>query len=404
MRNAFFFTCALTVSSVGYPGDFAGNGADNVPEHGGAAWFLGASPVRYCFEVSKDFGLGDAEVAPILDQVISQWRDYIAQKRINDPEATGERYNVADGPTPALLPALKARIFFNVQAMKRCDGTEDLKFYFGTTDATVRRHIKGFFKPTAFAQQTHWDSKKGWSKGFVWIASPKTRFPDSKFGPGGLDWTRPFVLQGILLHEMGHILGCSHVARTIMDESMGELVRYEWKDQPEKAKALFTRIDQGREVYVCKVCDFKYSGNAPGYRNGNTAAFKALTGKEPRGRVDLMIENKVTLPHKNSVVLTVSDSTGAYALPVDVPSFFWGVSFDETHRVFKKSMGPKGFDYAVSLTSGGVVSFGQIRLPGGKNQSVVVSRNNDYNAVEVTFSSGADRQTVFGSGIEYSGP
>jgi len=90
------------------------------------------------------------------------------------------------------------------QIVARCDGSEDLKFYFGKSSPEVEEAKKAYENPLmAMAHQTQIDRKTAWSKGFIWLApqgSIQTEWPAS---PGEFpDWKKDYQLYAILLHEI----------------------------------------------------------------------------------------------------------------------------------------------------------------------------------------------------------
>ncbi len=180
-----------------------GNGVDNVPAINHSAWFhvpKGTQKmITYCKIIGEDFGLAENDLDSAIQWAFLTWENY----------ANGDQIG----------SWLQDRNFiFKTISLPSCDGSEDIRFYFGANDSKVDRAKVAFYKPTAFIEKESLDPE--WSKGFVWIASPK-ELPENDNHEK--NWNTPFgvvSLRAVLLHELGHIYGNLHVPGTIMDEQL----------------------------------------------------------------------------------------------------------------------------------------------------------------------------------------
>ncbi|MGZ3693350.1 MAG: hypothetical protein ACXWQO_04040 [Bdellovibrionota bacterium] len=96
---------------------------------------------------------------------------------------------------------------------EHCDGTEDLKIYYGVENESVREAKKLYDNPAAFAHLESYDEQTGQGKGFIWIA----RSPEILF--------HPYHRLALLIHEMGHAFGHDHIEGTIMDGNIAGILK-----------------------------------------------------------------------------------------------------------------------------------------------------------------------------------
>lgn len=259
MNNLKVTILSLAFSYLALAGNGAGGGTDN--QKSVLAWFLGPEKViSSCIRLSPTFGVSETEVISTIQAVYKKWGDYLVAKNI--PWEFGS------------TPIMSTKI--NVQ--EKCKGNEDLIFYFGVEDEQVKKAKAHYHNPYAFAEQLSYDHKNGTSKGFIWIAPPGSVVPNYQVP----NWTLPNTLFGILLHEVGHTLGSSHINNTIMGEYFGE---YIFVQGPKGyMNEVLTHIDHQNELAVCRKCgaEFTASENDTEVGTGKSYLFDAfheLTGK-----------------------------------------------------------------------------------------------------------------------------
>lgn len=133
-----------------------------------------------------------------------------------------------------------------------------------------------YYNPIAFAHRANYDLDAAWGKGFVWVAP--------KASPH-LSWDFPYRLHGIVLHEVGHVLGCEHVRGTILTEDIANLIRTA-STSPEHVKALLTTIDGEAELKLRMNDLFDYKGKISRWGIEETEkTFKLFVGRAPVGKV-----------------------------------------------------------------------------------------------------------------------
>lgn len=299
---------ALLASSVASTlasgGEKTGNGSDNPRMEDRIAWFENADRViRYCWLKDERFGLKDAELEAAVQDAFGAWRDYLATKKVNHS-----------------LQAIGGSPFATqVQRISRCDGTEDLRLYFGTSDKTVERQKRRHNNPTAFTALTSFDYSQRWGKGLIWLAMPGSvasivvennvvTFPN---------WQNREQIQAILRHEIGHVLGCDHVTGTIMDADISEELLNQLA--PGQHDHL-TSIDRYRQLFVCWECTLNFVGEV-GWtdKDSNDDAaktFRLWTGRDPVGPVTGKLANTAW---NQPLSLEITDSTGATRIELERP-------------------------------------------------------------------------------------
>lgn len=251
-------------------GTEVGPGGDLVRREDSSAWFVSATrPIRYCLLRAESFGVDDRALRALVEEELGAWRAYLSRKKISFSR-------------PDLRLALVP------QFHGACDGSEDLRFYFGVEDDAVRDAKKFFVNPVAFPVRQSFEPgiDGAWSRGFVWIAGQRETFPARSFP----DWTKPGALGAILRHELGHVLGVGHVPGTVMAENI-----FDYLTALPPAK--LAGIDLFNELYRCEECDATATTVLTGYfadmerdpaRRDDFRRLEvacALLGRPPRGDV-----------------------------------------------------------------------------------------------------------------------
>ncbi len=345
----------LFVSSFAFAGGMSTGGGENHAASDSSAWFLGEKVVHYCVELDPAFGVTATQAVEQIEQAFSTWREYINTKGLNLDEPFGTD---ADIEKKFKL----GKIVINTQAVP-CDGREDLKFLLGVTNAEVRNHINSYAEPIAFAQRTSYDEHEGWGRGFVWIQKP---------GIGRIKpdvWKIPFLLQGVLLHEIGHVLGNSHVGDTIMDEMIPALAGEGGFGGGDGNKGVFTRIDNRHELYLCQICDFDYQGEDDTIF---PEMFEFLSGRKPEGAVRTRLHSTGMVSNTPKIMYELSDDSGSFAFELKYEDYFshLTIAFGDT-PVFKKSLNYFGW----SRKSNAATYLLFLTTKAGKKVQVLMARN-----------------------------
>lgn len=197
-------------------GSMDGGGTGGMRVEEGAAWFYADKPggvIRVCYKIAPSFKASEASVKNAIEQSYLVWDRYIKQSKIY------EKFDDNDQPIP--YPE-ELKIATKI-AFETCSEDTELTFYFGAREARINNILKSMaqeIKGFAFRDYKDIDAVKGTSKGVVWIFDPtQTPATDDDF----YDWSKPELLQAILIHELGHTMGVHHQEGTIMQENLDTL-------------------------------------------------------------------------------------------------------------------------------------------------------------------------------------
>ncbi len=263
----YFLTTFLFVltfnSAIADLGNGAGGGTDTPKDP--TAWFIGPTKtIQSCVYIDPKFGVGRETAIKEIYSVYQTWQNYIEKKNL--------AWDLGS------VPVMSTKI----QVNEKCTGTEDLTFYFGTEDEQVKKAKQSHNKPFGIAERLQYDFENSWSKGFIWIAnqgsisnSRATVVPD---------WTLPYTLHGILLHEVGHTLGNEHVPGTVMYSDLGYVIGAQTKEG--LYNFFLNQIDSGHELHFCRKCGYTFvqtDSNGP-VQGGLSASMLELTGHAVVGK------------------------------------------------------------------------------------------------------------------------
>jgi hypothetical protein len=277
--------------------------------------------------------------------------------------------------------------------MPKCDGTEDLKFYLGSTPRHVRRVKAAHFNdPLAFS----WTDvppfsvikpRRAMRPGFIWLAPGGTPSQGWYENP---EWnTNPTALRGILLHEVGHVYGLDDDdGGDIMDRSIKRIAQptYDstWR------RDWMRNIDFIRQAIVCVACAFDYPGVLGWDHNGkdSPAGFSFLMGRSAQGEIQAEIKGDA---FDSTAKLIVSDDLGSaefplhIALPEGVKSLPFRPAAIWLDGLESKVKGDYNFDGYVDSAQGKTAS---IQLLLNNNYVVADLKENEQSRtgpIEITF-------------------
>jgi hypothetical protein len=258
-----------------------------------------------------------------------------------------------------------------------CDGTEDLKFFFGVDDPKVQAAKDEYYEPLAFAHKET-NGPQTWGKGFVWLAN------DSEAQKLlGSDWSPSYVLQGILIHELGHVMGCGHLNETIMREDILDFISSSIQKSESERKVMLSSVDWG-DFLVTPILNFKFAGSLKTITaNDENLGFKTLVGRAPNGTVSA----NFLRDSNNDFHLVVKDSSEEYDFKILNLQF---LSWIERQGIFFKTYDGKAIQNHDPF---GVTDLGQIKSKTGKLITIFIQRggasfNNIRTPIIINFLSG----------------
>lgn len=248
MKISLIVLCTLFVfsltarASTEIMGSIAGNASDLITRPYAVSG--GKEPIHWCVEYDEAFGVGEDTLVGAIKAAFKQWRGYVLQKGVDDEETKARG-----------IPTLS----LNDHYQERCDDLSIVRFYAGKESPAVTRERGRHNDPLSFSRIFFNETTKR-HEAYIWIKN-------SLHGKHAVDLGYEPFLKGLLLHEMGHALvGCDHVAGTIMQANLGEIMLKtpqadEVPDSPvdkqgflakvmaESGAVRFTHIDYYRELY-----------------------------------------------------------------------------------------------------------------------------------------------------------
>lgn len=339
LRNGTQFLALITgalFSSLAMAGGMTSSGGDYKSMDWESAWFLGQAPISYCIEIAPGEGLKPDQAKADFESAIAIWKTYTAERLSRS--SPGHELN------------------FNYQ-YENCQASTRLKIYVGATNADVQRGISLYQKPYSFALRTAYDEKSGLGQGLLWFAPRGSVFPGSDFP----NWSAPYTFHGMLLHEMGHVLGCGHVEGTIMDSSLVSKLQDASSNDPRWAaggKMYMTQVDHHQYLLIKRDSNLKMSGQIHPDFSGRepSRVFELLTGRKVQGKIRATVTKT-----GGTLRLSYQDDLGTESFDMSlaanaVSEFSLGGQVFHTVRESSdglrgESTGPTAYSYVTSLRS-----------------------------------------------------
>jgi hypothetical protein len=272
---------SLSLPVGAWAGKESSGGVDNLRPS--EAWFLGADrTVKVCYELAPGFGVDPALVPIEIARAFATWADYIGTRNLT---------------FPTLAPATK------VDVRTKCQGGEDLRFYFNMSSPEVEREKLLYEDPIALAHRTSYDPATGWGRGFIWFSAGGEVAPP-------LGWKARDAFFGVLLHEVGHVLGNGHVPGTIMAADLFQRILF-FAGEPTLYAGLLNRIDHASELRpaIRQAAEYVSVETAEGSGQSSVAAsFQLLAKRPPVGplKAKVTMKKEKELP-SGALVFTEAD-------------------------------------------------------------------------------------------------
>lgn len=361
---------ALSVNAFA-GGHIVGNSADSYRIDHGVAWWRGPAPVQACVRISRNFGISASEAISVIHDVFGNWEKYRERKGVK-------------------------LSFPQVYVSPTCRGDEALVFLLGVETLAVHEARKKYEDASALAERTEFNLTTGRGKGFVWVANPTPK----------RDWRLPGRFFGILSHEIGHVLGCEHVADTVMDANV---LNWLFHAEPPHPDAEFRRIDRAFELVHCSNCTFVAEGGIPSISPlDELETFRAFAGREPVGDIRARLESQTSLLSDNEEQLRMkllwTDDVGSVEIPIRVPRPWNSLRLLDArvfnHLVLEPDFAPR-VNWRIPFVG---FTDGVVREKNGTEHTLVLEYNLSYTgplALSYVPKIGARRRFLFAGSVKW---
>lgn len=345
----------LPVYAIGKSsGGESGGGSDLKDMTSGSSWFLGQGEIRFCLESVKAFPIEQAKAQESFLWAAEKWKSYLEERDYGEKE----------------MPEVP-KINLNYRPLASCDGTEDVKIFLGKVDSAIEKEKAKYENPVAFAKREEYDSETGKTKGYLWLNK-------------NIEWTRAGALDGIMLHEMGHMIGIGHIEGTIMEEGIAWKLLLPGTDQSWEART----IDRWSSILLFPRAGKSVSiqGKIPVSRDGDLdqrKIFQRIAGRKNQGDVAASVVMSVNGKFDPRFKLSLADKDGSESFDISIlPGSFsvFHLNSKILGIVYSKDKNSRSGTYSAVE---GFKALGKLITKQGEPLLVQVSMNHAYAILEM---------------------
>ncbi len=261
LERANLFAEALSADDEG---GWSGNGGGSRDESDNI-WFIGDSPIKYCFSKAKDYPLNGNQIHALIKTSIKSWVSFFDSYGLTN-------VNLAGGYPHPRLNSLQFPSGENKKLTTEFAYTNDcskarLQFLFGIENKIIKNYKKfATDHPYGLAVRQKYDHKNFAHSGVVWIDN----FTKDKK-----------EIRHMLLHELGHVFGMEHDSVPVMDEDMMKFLG----SKRELLTSFLGKIESDSWTYSLKenhpIVMTSTKGRRPKRRNHPTHELKQVCGGDP---------------------------------------------------------------------------------------------------------------------------
>lgn len=316
----------------GGEGSFAGNGADPGLAAKPQAWFLGPKPIEWCLaydSLEHLYRVSAADTVALIQDSFATWRRYFEVKKLRTA-------------WPAGVPFPEFNDHYNPQ----CAANTELVIYVGSENDAIKRARARYVNARGLAELTHYDAQTGRGRGFVWL---------EKYTRRAVALAPPQLFQALLVHELGHVLGNSHVGGTLMRQDLAEILDGVIRlplTQLERMR-FHELIDQTRELFFARDAGTRaFAPITPDPNPTQQRLFQMAHGRKPTSPINLAFQQGEGADRFRAK-LYLGDYTGA---PLSQPHVFTPIEV-EGEKLVVVTQGLSGGDFPIRFFEGSLLEF-----------------------------------------------
>lgn len=195
-------------------GVIEGNGGEHITNELNP-WFLGTTPIRYCIvHDAMNFSLPLAAATQEIAKSLKAWSDFLASR---------DQINKL---LPPFIAASNGPLILSMTyLLVDCLDSPDLTFYLGAREQMISDAIQYRSKDIiGLSMRSKYSDEKARGSGWIWLTPD--RGPNRYRGPSLRQdfWLKSPNLYNVLMHELGHVYGFSHMSLGFMQAEFPSLI------------------------------------------------------------------------------------------------------------------------------------------------------------------------------------